>query len=94
MSVPSRRKALGHPYLLVGRVPGGQRTAHVALILVGSVLEGAAVVWCMMGRATGSFFHYKRNFLRLAGLAKVKEGSGGMWVCGGSSVLCSGCGCF
>lgn len=62
-------------------------------VLVARVLMGAAVVCSTMGRAGGSSFLCKRNFLGLAGLAKVEEGPGGE-VFRGSTALCSDCGCF
>lgn len=40
------------------------------------------MVWSVMGRATGPFFLWKRNFLVLTGLAEVKEGPGGRCVWG------------
>lgn len=53
MSVPGRIMALGHPRLLLGRVPGvteGQR------VPVGSILMGEAMVWIAMGSAVVPFF--------------------------------------
>lgn len=68
--MPGRRRALGHPHLLLGRVPGVTVDTRVALILVGSVLVAAAMVWSMMGRTTGSFFFIKGIFWALLVLLK------------------------
>lgn len=47
---------------------GDGGTARVTPVPVGSVLVGAAMVWSVTGREVVPFFHYKRNFLGLAGL--------------------------
>lgn len=80
MSVPGRGRALGHPQR--GRVPGvtadGTWSPHPG----GECPRGCNYGVEYDGQATASFFHYKRNFLGLAGLAKVKEGPGGRCVWG------------
>lgn len=52
---------------------GGRGTARVTPILLGRVLGGTAVVWSVMGRVVGPFFHCKRNFRGFLLKPKVKE---------------------
>lgn len=77
--MPGRKTTLGHPHLLLGRVPGVMEGQHVP---VGSILTGAAIaamgvrqaeLWCFLSIRKGIFWGLLVMFKPKVEEPKVKE---------------------